>query len=156
MRLPIVALVLLAAAHPAHAAAQRASPDPVAGDTIPAGVTVIEEKDLTVKPALVNRSAITRLLTRSYPQALRGEGTTGRVTVTMVIDPTGVPRLVTVTGSSGVAEFDEASVRRDPRHALLPARPERHPGVGPGARPRGIQPHAVASTSLSGKQIVSA
>ena len=111
MRLPIVALVLLAAAHPAHAAAQRASPDPVAGDTIPAGVTVIEEKDLTVKPALVNRSAITRLLTRSYPQALRSEGTTGRVTVTMVIDPTGVPRLVTVTGSSGVAEFDEASVR---------------------------------------------
>ena len=111
MRLPIVALVLLAATHPAHAAAQRASPDPVAGDTIPAGVTVIEEKDLTVKPALVNRSAITRLLTRSYPQALRDEGTTGRVTVTMVIDPTGVPRLVTVTGSSGVAEFDEASVR---------------------------------------------
>ena len=111
MRLPIVALVLLAAAHPAHAAAQRASPDPVAGDTIPAGVTVIEEKDLTVKPALVNRSAITRLLTRSYPQALRGEGTTGRVTVTMVIDPTGVPRLVTVTGSSGIPEFDDASVR---------------------------------------------
>ena len=111
MRLPIVALVLLAAAHPAHAAAQRASSDPLAGDTIPASATVVEEKDLVVKPELVNRSAITRLLTRSYPQALRDEGTTGRVTVTMVIDPTGVPRLVTVTGSSGVAEFDEASVR---------------------------------------------
>jgi TonB family protein len=112
MRLPIVALVLLAAAHPARAAAQRASSHPApAGDTIPASATVVDEKDLAVKPELVNRSAITRLLTRSYPQALRDEGTTGRVTVTMVIDPTGVPRLVTVTGSSGVAEFDEASVR---------------------------------------------
>jgi len=110
MRLSIVALVLLAAAHPVRAAAQRASAEP-AGDTIPASATVVDEKDLAVKPELVNRSEISRLLTRSYPRALRDEGTTGRVTVTLVIDPTGVPRLVTVTGSSGVAEFDEASVR---------------------------------------------
>jgi TonB family protein len=112
MRLQVIALLLLAAAHPARAAAQRTVPDTAAaGDTIPASARVVDEKDLVVKPELVNRSAIARLLTRSYPRTLRDDGTTGRVTVTMVIDPAGVPHLVTVTGSSGIPEFDEASLR---------------------------------------------
>jgi protein TonB len=104
MRFPLAAVALLAAAHPVRAAAQ-------APDTIPASAVVVEEKDLTVKPELTNRPAIVRLLTRSYPRALRDEGRPGRVTVTTVIDPAGVPRLVTVTGNSGIAEFDEAALR---------------------------------------------
>ena len=108
MRLPIAALVLLIAVLPARTAAQGATP---AGDTIPASVTVVDAKDLAVKPELRNQAEISRLLTRSYPRALRDEGTSGRVTVTLVIDPTGVPHLATVTGSSGVPEFDEASLR---------------------------------------------
>jgi len=104
MRFPLAAVALLAAAHPVRAAAQ-------APDTIPASAVVVEEKDLTVKPELTNRPAIARLLTRSYPRALRDEGRPGRVTVTTVIDPAGVPRLVTVTGNSGTAEFDEAALR---------------------------------------------
>lgn len=110
MRLLIVPLVLLAVAAPARAAAQRVPEDP-SGDSIPAAARVVAESDLAVKPALTNRPAIARLLTRSYPQALRDEGRSGRVTVTMVIDPSGVPHLATVTGSSGVPEFDEASLR---------------------------------------------
>ncbi|MFL5540981.1 MAG: energy transducer TonB [Longimicrobiaceae bacterium] len=111
MRLPsFVLLVLLAAAGPARAAAQRVPEDP-SGDSIPASATVVNETDLTQKPELTNRPAIVRLLTRSYPQALRDEGKAGRVTVTMLIDPSGVPHLVTVTGSSGVPEFDQASLR---------------------------------------------
>jgi len=109
MRFPIL-LLLLAAAAPARAAAQRAPADSAA-DTIPASARVVDEKDLATKPELVNRSAISRLLTRNYPRALREEGKTGQVTVTMVVDPAGVPRLVTVTGSSGIPEFDEASLR---------------------------------------------
>ena len=62
-------------------------------------------------PTLVNRVAIARLLTQNYPRALRATGRTGSVTVTMVIDPTGTPRLVTVTGTSGVEEFDDAALR---------------------------------------------
>jgi TonB family protein len=104
MRLPL--LLLLLAAAPVRAAAQDAP-----ADTIPASARVVDETDLATKPELVNRSAIARLLTRNYPRALREEGRTGRVTVTMVIDPAGVPRLVTVTGSSGIPEFDEASLR---------------------------------------------
>jgi len=104
MRFPLVAVALLAATHPVRVAAQ-------APDSIPASAVVVEEKDLAVKPELTNRPAIARLLTRSYPRALQEEGRTGRVTVTMVIDPEGVPRLATVTGSSGVPEFDEASLR---------------------------------------------
>ena len=107
-----LALVLLAAVHPARTAAQRASSDPVmAGDTIPASATIVDAKDLAVMPELRNRSEISRLLTRLYPRALREEGRTGRVTVTLVVDPAGVPRLVTVTGSSGIPEFDDASLR---------------------------------------------
>jgi TonB family protein len=102
MRIPIL-LLLLAAAAPVRVAAQS--------DTIPASAHIVDETDLATKPELVNRSAITRLLTRNYPRALRDEGKTGRVTVTMVIDPAGVPHLVTVTGSSGIPEFDEASLR---------------------------------------------
>jgi len=109
MRIPIL-LLLLAAAAPLHAAAQRAPAD-TASDTIPAAARVVDDNDLVVKPELVNRPAIARLLTRNYPHALREEGKTGRVTVTLVIDPAGVPHLVTVTGSSGVAEFDDASLR---------------------------------------------
>jgi TonB family protein len=105
MRIPIL-LLLLAAAAPVSAAAQD-----TAADTIPASARVVDEKDLATRPELVNRGAIARLLTRNYPPALREEGRTGRVTVTMVIDPAGVPRLVTVTGSSGVPEFDAASLR---------------------------------------------
>ncbi|SOD02676.1 protein TonB [bacterium JGI 053] len=110
MRLSIVALLLLAATHPARAAAQGAPADSSA-ETIPASARVVEAKDLTVQPELQNRSAIARLLGRVYPQALREHGTTGRVTVTLVVDPAGVPRLVTVTGSSGVPGFDDASLR---------------------------------------------
>jgi TonB family protein len=113
MRIPIrllIPILLLAAAAPARAAAQRAPAD-TAADTIPASARVVDENDLATKPELVNRSAVARLLTRNYPRALREEGKTGRVTVTLVIDPAGVPRLVTVTGSSGIPEFDEASLR---------------------------------------------
>ena len=48
---------------------------------------------------------------RSYPQVLRDDGVRGRVTVTFVVDPSGVPRLNTVTGSSGVAQLDTAALR---------------------------------------------
>jgi TonB family protein len=106
MRLTIVALLLLAATHPARSAAQGAP-----ADSIPTSARVVDAKDLTVQPELQNRAAIVRLLGRVYPDALREHGTTGRVTVTLVVDPTGVPRLVTVTGSSGVPEFDDASLR---------------------------------------------
>lgn len=104
MRFQLAAVALLAAVYPLRAAAQ-------VPDTIPASAVVVEEKDLAVKPELTNRPAIVRLLTRSYPQALRDEGRSARVTVTMVIDPAGVPRLVTVTGNSGIAEFDDAALR---------------------------------------------
>jgi len=111
MRIPIpILLLLLSAAAPVHAAAQRAPADSAA-DTIPASARVVDENDLATKPELVNRGAVARLLTRNYPRALREEGKTGRVTITLVIDPAGVPRLVTVTGSSGIPEFDDASLR---------------------------------------------
>lgn len=109
MRSTLVALAFLAAALPARAAAQ--SPDPAGADSVPSTITVVEERELTVKPELTNRPAIARLLTRNYPRALREEGRTGMVRVTMVIDPTGTPRGVTVTGGSGIAEFDEAALR---------------------------------------------
>ena len=107
MRLPILVLLLLAAAHPARAAAQRASSD----DTIPASAVVVDEDDVAELPRLLNRRVIERLLSQNYPPALRETGRTGRVQVTMVIDPTGVPHLVTVTGSSGIPEFDDGAVR---------------------------------------------
>lgn len=106
MRIPLVALVLAAAIHPFRAAAQTAP-----GDTIPASATVVEERELTARPRLTNRPVIARLLTRNYPRALQEEGRTGIVRVTLVIDPGGMPRQVTVTGGSGVAEFDEAALR---------------------------------------------
>ncbi len=109
MRIPLVALALLAAAHPIRAAAQQAEAPPA--DSIPASAVVVDESALTVKPELANRPVIARLLTRNYPRALRDEGRTGMVRVTMVIDPAGMPRLVTVTGSSGIEEFDDAALR---------------------------------------------
>jgi len=113
MRLPILAVVLLAVAQPVRAAAQRApSADSAAAvDTLPTSARVVDEKDLTTKPQLANRSAIVRLLQRNYPDALREQGKTGNVTVAMVIDPAGVPHAVRVTGSSGIPQFDEASLR---------------------------------------------
>lgn len=107
MRIPIVALACaLCAAHPIRAAAQSA-----AGDSIPASASVVDERELTAKPQLTNRPVIARLLTRNYPRALQQEGRTGIVRVTLVIDPGGMPRQVTVTGGSGIAEFDEAALR---------------------------------------------
>lgn len=106
MRIPLVALVLLAAAAPVRAAAQSAD-----ADSIPASATVVDERELTAKPQLTNRPAIVRLMTRNYPRALREEGRTGIVRLTLVIDPTGTPRRVTVTGGSGIAEFDDAALR---------------------------------------------
>lgn len=106
MRLPILGLVLLATVQPIRAAAQRA-PD----DTIPASAVVVEEDSMAHPPVLVNRSTIQRLLSQNYPRALRATGRTGSVTVTMVIDPVGMPHLVTVTGTSGVDEFDDAALR---------------------------------------------
>jgi TonB family protein len=110
MRLPILALVLLAAAQPIHAAAQHTSSD-MAGDTVPASAVILDEDDMTDPPKLVNRVVIERMLTQHYPRALRAMNRTGDVMVTMVVDPTGVPRLVTVTGSSGMPEFDDAALR---------------------------------------------
>jgi TonB family protein len=110
MRLPILVLFLLAAAQPARAAAQHTWSN-LAGDTVPASVTVVDVENLVVQPRLVNQVTIERLLSQAYPSAMREAGMTGRATVTMVVDPAGVPRLVTVTGSSGVRELDEASVR---------------------------------------------
>ena len=110
MRLPILVLVLLAAVQPVRAAAQRTSPD-MAGDSVPASAVVIDENDMVDMPKLVNRGTIERLLSQNYPRELRATGRTGSATVTMVIDPTGVPRLVTVTGSSGMREFDDAALR---------------------------------------------
>jgi TonB family protein len=110
MRLPILVLVVLAVAQPARAAAQRTWSN-LAGDTLPASATVVDLGNLVVQPTLVNRSTIEHLLSQNYPPALREAGMTGKATVTMVVDPTGVPRLVTVSGSSGMIEFDEASVR---------------------------------------------
>jgi len=109
MRIPLVALVLLAMAAPIRVAAQSANAG--AGDSIPASATIVDERELTAKPQLTNRPAIVRLMTRNYPRALREDGKTGIVRVTLVIDPTGTPRLVTVTGGSGIAEFDEAALR---------------------------------------------
>jgi hypothetical protein len=141
MRTPLVALALLAAALPVRAAARSADAAPA--DSVPASALVVDARALTVKPELTNRPAIHRLLARSYPRALRDQGTTGRVTVTMVIDPAGVPRLVTVTGKR-CSRVRRGLGARDPRHALLPARARRRPRVGEGARPGGVQPGAVA------------
>jgi TonB family protein len=109
MRLPILAVCLFAVAHPIHAAAQRTPPD-IAGDTVPASAVIVEADDMVEGPRLVNRSTIECLLSQNYSPELRAAGRTGSVTVTMVIDPTGVPRLVTVTGSSGMREFDDAAL----------------------------------------------
>lgn len=109
MRIPLVALVLLAAAAPVRAAAQSA--DAAAGDSIPANAQVVDERELTARPELTNRPVIRRLMERNYPRALREEGRTGMVRITMLIDPTGTPRLLTVTGPSGVSEFDEAALK---------------------------------------------
>lgn len=112
MRLPLLALVLLAAVPADRAAAQRTPPDTAtAGDTVPAPARIVDMKDLTDKPELTNRAVISRLLTRIYPTELRDEGITGHVTVTLVIDPAGVPRVVSVTGGSGVPAFDDAALR---------------------------------------------
>jgi TonB family protein len=110
MRLPILAVCFFAVVHPVHAAAQRTSPD-MAGDTVPVSAVVVDENDMVDVPKPANRSTIERLLSQNYPRDLRATGRTGSVTVTMVIDPTGVPRLVTVTGSSGNREFDDAALR---------------------------------------------
>jgi TonB family protein len=110
MRVSILIIALIAASTPVCAAAQGAPADSGAAG-IPASARVVEVKDLTVPPVLLNRAVIVRLLTRVYPKALRDEGITGRVTVTLVVDPGGVPAMVAVTGSSGIPEFDEASLR---------------------------------------------
>jgi TonB family protein len=110
MRLPILVLLLLAAAQPVRAAAQRTSSDR-ADDTIPASAVVIDGDDMADPPKLENRSTIVRLLSQNYPRDLRAMGRTGSVTVTMVIDPLGMPRLVRVTGTSGVQEFDDVALR---------------------------------------------
>jgi TonB family protein len=110
MRLPILVLLLLAAAQPVRAAAQRTSLD-MADDTIPASAVVIDGDDMADPPKLENRSTIVRLLSQNYPRDLRAMGRTGSVTVTMVIDPLGMPRLVRVTGTSGVQEFDDVALR---------------------------------------------
>lgn len=98
MRIPLVALVLLAAAAPVRAAAQSAD-----GDSLPASATVVDERELSAKPTLTNLPVVRRMIDRNYPRSLREEGRTGMVRITMLIDPTGMPRLVTVTGPSGPA-----------------------------------------------------
>lgn len=109
MRLPILILVLLAAAQPVRAAAQRTSPD-AAGDMVPASAVIIDQDDMAEPPKLENRGVIERLLSQSYPRALRATGRTGSAMVTMVVDPAGLPHLVTVTRSSGMQELDDVSL----------------------------------------------
>jgi TonB family protein len=108
MRKAFFLLLLLCAAIPAHAAAQQTpAADP---DSIPASARVVDPQDLPGRLELLNQGAVARQMERHYPRELREAGTRGRVTVSMVLDPGGVPRRVTVTGSSGVDAFDQAAL----------------------------------------------
>jgi TonB family protein len=85
----------LAAALPAPAggfpggAASAPAPLLVAADTIPLRSDVVDVRDATDKPRLVNGEQVQRLLQNGYPPLLRDAGITGTVQVQMVIDETG-------------------------------------------------------------------
>ncbi|HKP77172.1 MAG TPA: energy transducer TonB [Longimicrobiaceae bacterium] len=114
---------LLAAAAlwlPARAAAQVTS---APGDSVPPpNVTVVEESQLTRKPELTNRQQVARAMQDYYPSALRDHGVSGQAEVTFLIDPTGVPRFVQVSNSSGNNELDDAAIRVLRRARFTPPR----------------------------------
>jgi TonB family protein len=108
MRIVPFALVLLAVTLPVAARAQSSAV--AAADSVPSGAVVVDLDSLTTKPELRNRAAIARLMSRHFPRELREGGARGRTMVAFVVDPGGVPRLVTITGSSGYTDLDEAAV----------------------------------------------
>ncbi|MEW5931905.1 MAG: M56 family metallopeptidase, partial [Gemmatimonadota bacterium] len=112
--------VLLAAALPAPAApvAWGIERQPAAADTVPLPAGVIDVRDATDKPRLVNGAQVQRLLARTYPPVLRDAGITGRAEVAMVVTAGGAPTEVRVLEATR-PEFAEAAavVMRQARFA---------------------------------------
>jgi TonB family protein len=120
--------VLLAAALPAPAAPVSWGLDrqPAVADTLPLPAGVIDVRDATDKPRLVNGAQLQRLLASTYPPALRDAGVVGRAEVAMVVAETGAPTEVRVLEATR-PEFGEAAavVMRQARFA--PARRDGRP-----------------------------
>lgn len=127
MRIPVLVSLLAGAAMamPTRAAAQDerwSARGPEPGDTLPVSAVVVEEAQLTRKPSLVNRAQVFRALNDNYPAALREQGITGQAELTLLIDPSGVPRFVTVSNSSGRTDLDTAAIRVMRRARFSPSR----------------------------------
>lgn len=112
--------VVLAAALPAPAAPLSWGFDrqPAAADTLPLPAGVIDVRDATDKPRLVNGAQVQRLLASNYPPVLRDAGVVGRAEVAMVVAETGATTEVRVLEATR-PEFAEAAavVMRQARFA---------------------------------------
>lgn len=76
----------------------------------------------TVRPDLVNETAVMRALEREYPRTLRDAGIGGTVNVRFFIDAEGVVRRILVANPSGHEEFDSAALRVARVFRFSPAR----------------------------------
>jgi TonB family protein len=82
----------------------------------------LDEHDVELPPQLVSPRDAQRILERMYPPRLRDGGVTGRTTVVLVVDRTGVvkPGSVTVRETSHEG-FREAAIRAAERFRFRPA-----------------------------------
>ena len=76
----------------------------------------------TVRPDLVNETAVMRALEREYPRTLRDAGIGGTVNVRFFIDAEGVVRRVLVANPSGHEGLDSAALRVARVFRFTPAR----------------------------------
>lgn len=99
---------------------------PIATDTVPAPAGVIDVRDATDKPRLLNGAQVQRLMVNSYPPALRDAAVTGRAEVAMVVTAGGAAAEVRAVEATHPAFADAAvAVMRQARFvpAKLAGRP---------------------------------
>lgn len=78
--------------------------------------------ETTQAPALANACTVSRLLARSYPPLARDAGEEGTVVLSLVVDPGGGVREVSVERSAPRPEFAAAALRVVSRMRFTPAR----------------------------------
>lgn len=87
------------------------------------GVAVVAAEELAELPRMVNRGAISRVLSRDYPRRLEWRGITGEVVVAFIIGTDGLVELESVhVLSASHPEFVEPTLKGIERMRFRPAR----------------------------------
>ena len=130
------AIVALAVLFPRIRGEEAPAPDAPTGTADPQGAAADPLADLmrestftpfTVRPDLVNETAVMRALEREYPRTLRDAGIGGTVNVRFFIDAEGVVRRVLVANPSGHERLDSAALRVARVFRFTPALDEGEP-----------------------------